>query len=79
MGNLNPKPIHPDLRNWFKNKNISKHKQEQICQQLEFLSLLLDNSTFEILGKRIKIQVEDLPNYEEDEKFWDAIERFPAN
>jgi uncharacterized protein (UPF0371 family) len=78
MGNLNPKPIHPDLRDWLVSKKIKKSQQEQIRQQFDILCNILNESTIEIAGKKIKIQITDLPNQEEDAKFWDEIEKFPG-
>jgi hypothetical protein len=78
MGNFNPKPIHPDLRDWLSSKNIKKCQQEQIRQQFDLLCSIFDDATLEIAGKKIKIQITDLPNQEEDAKFWDEIEKFPG-
>ena len=77
MGNSHQKPIHPDLRDWLNSKNINKSQQDNIRQQFDLLCNILHDSTLEIAGKKIKIQITDLPNQEEDDQFWEEIDRFP--
>jgi len=78
MGNINMKPIHPDLRDWLHFKKIPASEHKNIQKSIEIICNKINGDTFHILGKKFKIEISDLPNHEEDAKFWDEIERFPA-